>query len=136
MSTPYKRCPRCHAPAHLETEVCYQCGHRYRTRFVPAPDQTQAYGLEEMPGFSWRNQNGGAARPFLVALMWMCVLVGVAVWKTHMEMAAVTNLCAVLVALWLVSSRSRFDRVSGGIMLLLQCVVVGIFCWQIYFRGN
>jgi hypothetical protein len=33
MSQPIKNCPRCQAPAPLETAFCEQCGHRYRTAF-------------------------------------------------------------------------------------------------------
>jgi hypothetical protein len=134
MSTPYKRCPRCHAPAHLETEQCYQCGHKFRTRFVPGPDRTQAYGLEETPGGAARLAGETAARPFLISVMWLLVALGVALWKTSPDMTAVANLGAVAIAIYLISSRARADRISGSIMLALQCVAVALFCWKYFTR--
>lgn len=135
MGTPYKRCPRCHAPAHLETEACYQCGHRYRTRFIPNADQTQAYGLQDQPGESIRLQDNAPPRPLLVAMMWMAVLVSATIWRVSIDVAAGVNLVAVVLALFLVASRSRADRASGSIMLLLQFIAVAIFCW-FQFKGK
>lgn len=68
--------------------------------------------------------------------MWLLVMLGVAFWKISIDVAAVANLCAVLLAVWLLSSRSRADRVSGGIMLILQCVTAIIFCWHYLPKGK
>jgi hypothetical protein len=135
MGTPYKRCPRCHAPAHLETETCYQCGHHYRTQFVTSPDRTQAYGLEDRLGDTASVGSDALSRPLLVALMWLCVLLFATFWKFSIEVAAACNLGAIVLALLLASSRSRADRISGSVMLVLQCILVAVYCW-FQFKGR
>lgn len=40
---PYKQCPTCGLPAQLDAPQCGRCGHTFRTKFAPPPDQTQAF---------------------------------------------------------------------------------------------
>ena len=41
MTQPQKACPACKLPAPIYAAVCEDCGHAYRTQFMPPPDQTQ-----------------------------------------------------------------------------------------------
>lgn len=41
MTQSQKACPACNSPAPIHAAVCEDCGHTYRTQFMPPLDQTQ-----------------------------------------------------------------------------------------------
>lgn len=41
MTQPQKACPACNLSAPIQAAVCEDCGHVYRTQFMPPLDQTQ-----------------------------------------------------------------------------------------------
>lgn len=44
-STPYKVCPQCHEPAHMQSGQCVRCGRMFRTTAPPPIQQTQVFGV-------------------------------------------------------------------------------------------
>ncbi len=128
MATPYKVCPHCQNPAHLSATECIQCGHRYRTPFMPHRDQTQGYNLPN-PSIAPVTSQITAVRsepsnPFLIALMWLCVVGSVALWLPLRNGAIVANIGAIITAVFLAVSPSRTNQSSGWIMLGLQSVII------------
>jgi|GEM_PF-6738099 len=128
MTTPYKVCPHCHNPAHLSANQCIQCGHRYRTPFIPRHDQTQAYNVPsaiDAPVSAHltvvRNE---PSNPFLIAFMWLFVVSGVVFWLPLRNAAIAANIGAIIIAVILAVSPSPTNRSSGWIMLGLQSVLI------------
>lgn len=130
MATPYKVCPDCQNPAHLGTTQCIQCGHRFRTSFLPRPDQTQGYNLPApamtpSPGSSSLVAvHSEPSRPILIAAMWLFVIGCVLLWTVQRNAALVANIGAIMSAIVLAMSPSRTNRISGWIMLGLQSVLI------------
>jgi hypothetical protein len=130
MATPYKVCPECQNPAHLGASQCIQCGHRFRTSFVPRPDQTQGFNLPApaitpAPNTSQMTVlRTEPSRPVLIAAMWLFVIGCVVLWTVQRNAALAANIGAIMSAVILAMSPSRTNRVSGWIMLALQSVLI------------
>ena len=128
MATPYKICPHCQNPANLSAPQCIQCGHRFRTPFIPRHDQTQGYNIPHPPPApvsshmtAYRSEQ---SNPFLISLMWLFVVGSVAFWIPLRNAAIAANIGAIIIAVFLAVSPSRTNRSSGWIMLGLQSVII------------
>ena len=126
--TPYKVCPHCQHPANLKANQCIQCGHQFRTPFVPRHDQTQGYNLPNpLPApvpsqiTAYRTEQ---SNPFLIALMWLFVVASVAAWIPLRNAGIAANIGAIMTAVFLAVSPSSANRSSGWIMLALQSVII------------
>ena len=128
MATPYKVCPNCQNPAHLSAGECIQCGHHYRTPFVPRADQTQAYNVPSPidPPISshFTMARSESSNPFLIAFMWLFVVGVVALWVPLRNAAIAANIGAIITAIILAVSPSPTNRSSGWIMLGLQSLLI------------
>ena len=128
MATPYKVCPNCNNPAHLSTDQCIQCGHRYRTPFIPRHDQTQGFNVPspvDAPLTShFTVMHKEPSYPLLIAVMWLFVVCGVALWFPLRNAAIAANIGAIILAVILAVSPSPTNRSSGWIMLGLQSVII------------
>lgn len=128
MATPYKVCPNCHNPAHLSAEQCIQCGHRYRTPFIPRHDQTQGFNIPAAIDAPLPSQlsvmRNEPSNPFLIAFMWLFVVCGVALWFPLRNAAIAANIGAIIFAVILAVSPSPTNRSSGWIMLGLQSILI------------
>lgn len=72
MTQSQKACPACKSSAPIHATVCEECGHTYRTQFMPPLDQTQVLpALPETHFSSQRARRKGKTTP---AALWSAII--------------------------------------------------------------
>lgn len=139
---PCKLCPRCQTPHALDATQCSQCGHLFRTQFQNMDlDRTQVvtppmayplptplyppYPQQPVPSHPvYHPQAEIAPRMNYIVAMWALTGLAVLFASVSATAAILTDLPAFVLAIILVCSRSRVDRINGWIKLALEMLGV------------
>lgn len=134
---PCKLCPRCQKPHALDATQCNQCGHLFRTQFQNMDlDRTQVvtppvylpptspylpYPQQPVPPYPvYYPQAEVAPRTSYIVVMWVLTGLSVLFASVSTTAAFLTDFPAFILAIILVCSRSRVDRINGWIKLAIE----------------
>ena len=139
---PFKLCPSCRKPTHLNEAMCTGCGHRYRTIFPPI-DQTQVvvppphnYSPDQQTNPSnfgnWNKLqfpvgHGQILSPPNMQLIWtmwaltiLNFFISITMGTSGMSIALLSDLGAVIIAIFLTTSKQQTDKINGWIKIALE----------------
>lgn len=130
MIQPHKLCPKCHHPANLHDAYCPRCGHQYRTQFddrtqvVLPPASPPPAPQNPLPPWrqpSWIQDDGTQTQTEWIVVMWGATIATVFLMLNGMVgFGLLLALGAVLIAIWLLSTRSETNKAHGWVKISLE----------------